>query len=781
MVYCIKKAAVLGAGVMGSGIAAHLAGAGIPVCLLDMAPASLTPEEETRGMALQAPEVRNRIARLAKERVSSPRSRALYDPDLASLITVGNFADHLNLLQECDWIIEAVVENPGVKESLLLAAAKHRKPGAIVSTNTSGVSINALAEKLPDEMRQHFLGTHFFNPPRYMKLLEIIPARDCLPEVAEFMADFLTKRLGKGVVFAKDTPAFIANRIGSYSSLLVLQMAGKSSFNLLEIDRITGPVLGRPKTGTFRTFDLVGLDTVANVSAYLMKTLRNTQELEVIRSAELLRPLTAKGFLGDKTKQGFYRKIKTGTDTQTYVWDFAKEDYVEAPTVTTPGTDAALKERDLPQKLRALLYGSAEDSVFAWNLVKRLLLFTAGLVPEISNDYKEIDKAIVWGFNWEAGPFQIWDAIGLEESVRRMESEGEIIPDWVKQRMAAGLQRFYFGSADTPYIRLGSSKYPVVMKNPDASLLEIGDDVVCLQFTSKNNTMTDKITDLLENTLQALEKNYLGLVIANQSKNFSPGVDLGLVGGFIADRNWTELERVIARGQLIHQRLKYFGKPVVTAPYGMTLGAGAEIVLHSHGISAHAETYIGLVEAGAGVVPSSGGCKELLLRRMAPLSGMQGADIMPAVKKAWETIVMCKVSGSAHEAMKMGFLRKSDSIVMGQDYLVDQAKDAVLYISENGFRPFQKKDIIVAGTTGRAALEMVTYNMVEGGFSSAYDGLIANRIAHILCGGSVPYGTLVPEEQILDLEREAFLSLCGEEKTQQRIAHFIKTGKLLKN
>lgn len=779
MDFNINKVAVLGAGVMGAGIAAHIVGAGIPVCLLDIAPKELTEKEKAKGLTLESPKVRNRFSQLGKDRVTNPKNRAIYDKDFGNMIEVGNFSDNMDMLKDCDWIIEVIVENLDIKKRFMKQVNEYRKLGTIVSSNTSGVSINRIVEDMPMEFKKHFLGTHFFNPPRYMKLFELIPGTDTLPEIVDFMTVFGTKRLGKGVVIAKDTPNFVGNRIGTYAIVNTIQLMEKYGYDIPKIDQLTGTVIGRPKSATFRTLDMVGLDIFHHVAGNVINNIDDKGEKKEFTVPEFVVNLIEKGYLGDKTKQGFYKKVRTEKGKQTLVWDVEKLEYIP---LVRPKVEAVEKAKKEDNKLEALVFGETEENKFAWEAIKNVLLYSARKIPGITDDYKQIDNAMKWGFNWELGPFAIWDAIGFIKSVERMKLEGENIPKWIEDRIANNQSKFYDESnLKTPYITISSPNNKIVKENKDAALVDIGDGILCLQFKSKGNTVTDEVMDMMYESVEEVEKNYKGLVIGNQSKNFSAGANLMLVGKLANEKKWKALEAMVNKFQKANMAIKYCRKPVVAAPYGMTLGGGAEITMHSHEVTAHAETYMGLVEVGVGLVPAGGGTKELLVRSIEDLGKVNNGEIISHVKKAWERIATAKVSSSGYDAIKKGYMRKCDKVVMSKEYLIDEAKARALYLAESGFRPLQQKSIKVLGTSGKASLQYVIDFMIRGGFISEYDAYIADKIAHILTGGKVPAGVKVTEEQILELEKEAFVSLCGEEKTLQRIEHMLSKGRPLRN
>lgn len=775
----MKKVCVLGAGTMGSGIAAHIVGAGIPVCLLDIAPKELTEKEKAKGLTIDSFQVRNRFAIAGKERVTNPKTKSIYEKTLGDMIQVGNYDDNMDMLRECDWIIEVIVEDLEVKKNFMKQIDKYRKKGTIVSSNTSGVSIDKIVEDMPLEFRQHFLGTHFFNPPRFMKLFELIPGKDTLPEIGRFMADFATERLGKGIVLAKDTPNFVANRIGTYALENVIQLMDKYGYDIPKLDQLTGPIIGRPKSATFRTIDMVGLDIFYHVIGNVINNIDDEGEKEQLKIPKVVEDLIVKGYLGDKTKQGFYKKVKTENRTQTLVWDVKKGDYVPVIKEKVEAVEKAINEEN---KLKAIVFGEAEENKFVWELIKNVLLYSARKVPEIAEDYREIDNAMMWGFNWEIGPFAIWDAIGFEESIKRMKQEGEDIPKWIQERLDNGKFKFYdLNKLDMPYIIISSPKNLVVKENNGAALVDIGEGVACLQFKTKGNTITNDVIEMINLSVEEVEENYKGLVIGNQSKNFSPGANLADIGKWISNKEWKSIENMCDAFQKANMTLKYCRKPVVAAPYGMTLGGGAEITMHTYKVAAHAETYMGLVELGVGLIPAGGGTKELLTRSIQESGNVSIGEVLPSLRKAWNTIVMKKVSGSAHDAMKKGYLRNSDLIVMNKDYLIDEAKKMVIYLADIGFRPLQKKGVTVLGTTGRAALQYDTDFLQRGGFITEYDAYIANKVVYVITGGNVSKGVILTEDQILQLEKEVFLSLCGEEKTKQRIDYMLRYGKQLRN
>lgn len=798
----IKKTAVLGAGVMGSAIAAHLANVGIPSLLLDIVPPEMTEEEKKRGLTFQSPEVRNRFATLGKKRVQESRPASLYLKDDAELISIGNLEDHLSLISQADWIIEAIIEDLHTKRELFKKLLPFLKEGAVVSSNTSGISIQKMVEGLPKDFEERFLGTHFFNPPRYMKLLEIIPAKSTSQTVVERIAQVGERILGKGVVFAKDTPNFIANRIGAFATAITMRTTIEEGYLIEEVDQITGPAMGRPKLATFKLADLVGLDVMAHVSKNLYESLPEGEEREYFKFSPFFQQMIKNQWLGQKTKQGFYKKIKQDGKEETLVLDYEKLQYRPQKKVSLPSVEMGKNIEDVRERIKALVGSSDRGGLFAWKILKKTLLYSAEKIPEISDDLVNVDRAMKWGYNWELGPFEIWDAIGLKSSLKRMEKEGETLPPLVENLLNKGYSSFYEKKeGKTFYFDLGTGQYqPIeekpeiillpslkerkktILSNPGASLIDLGDGVACLEFHSKMNTIGADTIQMMRDSLKVVEEQFDGLVIGNQAENFSAGANLMLILFEIQDENWDDLEFSVKAFQDTLMGIKYFEKPVVAAPFGLTLAGGCEICLASSRVQAAAETYMGLVEVGVGLIPAGGGTKEMVLRCMEGIPAGVEVDLLPFVRKAFETVAMAKVATSAKEAQQMGYMRYTDKITINRDYLLHDAKRTVLDMVRDGYRPPRpKKSIKVMGEKGYALLQMGLFYMREGGYISEYDEHVAKKIAHIMTGGNLPDGTEVSEQYLLDLEREAFLSLCGEPKTQARIEHMLKTGKPLRN
>ncbi len=800
----IEKAAVLGAGTMGAQIAAHLANAGVPTILLDIAPKELTAEEKAKGLILDSKEVRNRIARAGFEAAKKAKPAAFFTPATAALVSIGNFADDLAKLKDRDLIIEAVVENLEIKRGLFELVEQHRRPGSIIASNTSGIPLRQLAEGRSEDFRAHFLGTHFFNPPRYMHLVEIIRTEWTKPEVSCFMFGFLDQRLGKGVVVAKDRPNFIANRIGTFGAMVTIKTMLEEGYSIEEVDKITGQAVGRPKTATFRTFDLVGLDVFGHVVKNLFEALPEDDERDVFIAPEFLTQMIGKGILGNKTRGGFYKRQKgEGGKQEIWTLDHATIEYRPAEKVKLPALDMAKNIEDLPERIKALVWSKDRVGAFLWKTMSRTFRYAANHIPEIADTLVEVDRAMRWGFNWELGVFETWDAIGVEKSVARMKEEGQPIPLNVQKLLDAGAksfykkhdgQQFYFDFVTEQYLPLAEQpgvtvlksvkdRTGVIKKNSGASLIDIGDGVACLEFHSKMNAIGGDTLQMLKFALGEVEKNFVGLVVGNQGANFCVGANIMLMLMEAQEENWDELDMMARAFQASTMSLRYSPKPVVVAPFNMVFGGGCEMVLHADRVRAAAETYIGLVEVGVGIIPAGGGTKELLLRTLDSIPGnVDDADAFPFVKRAFETIALAKVATSAEEARTFGFLSADDTISMNGDRLIADAKKEVLSLAASGYvEPQPRTDIRALGNAALATLKLGIHQMKRGGYISDHDALIGEKLARILTGGDLNHETRVSEQYLLDLEREAFLSLAGTRKTQERLAAMLKTGKPLRN
>jgi len=810
----IHKVAVLGAGTMGARIAAHFANAGVPGYLLDIVP----PDAD--GPA------RNKIAVAGLEAAKKSKPAAFFEPALARLVTVGNLEDDLKHLSEVDWIIEAVVENLEIKRALLKKVEAVRKPGTIVSTNTSGLPVAKIAEGFSDDFRKSWLGTHFFNPPRYMRLLEIIATPETDRAAIEAVTHFSDVNLGKGVVFAKDTPNFIANRIGTFSVLNVMRLMQEMDLSIEDVDALTGDAVGWPKSATFRTIDLVGLDILGHVVGNMEKSGGQENTSHPSPLPDFYKQMLERKWLGDKTKGGFYKRgvgrapspANAGKEDDRLALDWKTLEYRPRQKAKFPALEMAKNIEDTGARLRMLLglEGSPQRGdkagAFLWSVLSDLWNYSANRVPEISDSIVEIDRAMRLGFNWKLGPFELWDAAGIEATVARMKKEGRAVAGNVEQLLAGGKKSWYLddpkAASGRVYFDLRSAKYApvevpqgvwsvevakksngVVKKNSGASLIDLGDGVACIEFHSKMNSLGGDIVSLISQTLKpgGPGDGFDAFVITNDADNFSVGANVMLLLMSVQEEEWDEVDLAIRQFQGMTQAIKFSPKPVVVAPFGLCLGGGTEITLHAAARQPHAELYAGLVEVGVGLLPGGGGCKEMLLRAVDSAAAIrpgrgESIELMEAMKKAFETIATGKVATSAHEARSLGFLHESDNITMNRERVLADAKARALELVRAGYEPPQPRtDIPAPGENVLAALRLGVHIMRQGEYISDHEVKIATRVAEVLCGGNVTPGTPVSEQYILDLEREAFKSLCGERKTQERIQYTLKTGKTLRN
>ena len=811
----IHKVAVLGAGTMGARIAAHFANAGVPSYLLDIVP----PDADAA--------TRNKIAEAGLEAAKRSKPAAFMDASLARLITIGNFDDDLKKLAEVDWIIEAVVENLEIKRTLLRKVEAIRKPGTIVTTNTSGLPVGKIAEGFSDEFRRAWFGTHFFNPPRYMRLLEIIPTPEADAAAIEAVSRFCDVQLGKGVVLAKDTPNFIANRIGTFSVLNVMRLMQEMDLTVEDVDALTGQAVGWPKSATFRTIDLVGLDILGHVVGNMEKAGGQERPPHASALPDFYKQMLERKWLGDKTKGGFYKKAKSaeGKEDERLALDWKTLEYHPRQKPKFAALDMAKNIEDTSARVRMLLglEGSGPQKgdkagAFLWSALSDLWNYSANRVPEISDSIVEIDRAMRLGFNWELGPFELWDAAGVEATVARMKSEGTPVAANVEKLLESGQRSWYADDAKSPsgrkYWDLQSKGYlpvevpagvwsvtvakksnGVVKKNSGASLVDLGDGVGCIEFHSKMNSLGADIIGLIVQTLKpgGPGDNFEAFVITNDAANFSVGANLMLLLMSVQEDEWDDVDLAIRQFQGMTQAIKFSAKPVVVSAFGLCLGGGTEISLHAAARQPHAELYTGLVEVGVGLLPGGGGCKEMLLRAVDGAAALRGGkasgdalagsiEMLEAMKRAFETIATAKVATSAHEARGFGFLNESDGITMNRERVLSDAKSRALELLRAGYEPpVPRTDIPAPGESLLATLRMGVHLMRQGDYITEYEVKLATKIAEVLCGGKVTPGTPVSEQYILDLEREGFKSLCGEKKTQERIQYTLKTGKTLRN
>jgi len=799
----IHSAAVLGAGTMGARIAAHFANAGLSCLLLDIVPKDAAVSD------------RNKIVAAGLEAAKKSKPAAFYTPSVASRISIGNFEDDLARISDADWIIEVVAENLEIKRHLLAKVAQHRKPGSIVTTNTSGLPVHLIADGLPEEFQQHWAGTHFFNPPRYMKLVEVVPGPKTAPEVLDTLSDFCDRRLGKGVVFAKDTPNFIANRIGTFSMLNALRLMSALGMTIEEVDACTGPAVGWPKSATFRTADIVGLDVLMHVVRNIYETAPHDESREAYKVPAFVEEMAKRNWLGDKTGQGFYKRARGEGEKEILTLDVNTMEYRPSQKARFASIEAGKAIEDAPQRLRALLQPLFEDQKtdkaqqFIWGGLSEMCLYAGRRLPEISDHVVDVDGAMRWGFAWELGPFEMVDAIGLATFAGQVKKEGRALPAVFEKALANGRKGFYeshkgetsvFDLATGSMKRVNEPAGILVLKslketgreverNSGASLIDLGEGVVCCEFHSKMNAIGADLIAMLHKGLKRLETDFDAMVIANQATNFSVGANLMLVLVGAQEQEWDELHMAVKQFQNINLAIKYARKPVVAAPQGMAFGGGCEIGLHSARIHAAGEAYIGLVETGVGLIPGGGGTKEMLIRANEQASSGDDLDLFHALRQVFENIALAKVGTSAEESRELGYLRREDAVSLNRDRLVADAKQTALGLARSGWKPAaaswqegaQTTQIKVLGESFLSAAKMAIHLMMRGGYASDYDAHVARKLANILAGGALTAPQMVSEQYVLDLEREAFVSLCGEKKTQERIAHTLKTGKPLRN
>lgn len=783
MVKSVQRVAVLGAGVMGSTIAGLLAGAGAQVLMLDIVPPELSDEDKAKGLTKESPAFRNKLADEGIKRLQDKRTGMLFSKNQLPYIETGNLEDDIERLAECDWILEVVVERLDIKQSVMKQIAKYRRKGSIVSSNTSGISINAIADGQDKEFRQHFLGTHFFNPPRFMHLFELIPCSDTLPEVMEEMARFGETKLGKGIVFAKDTPNFIGNRIGTYASVKTFNLMLEYGFDIPTIDQLTGPVMGHPKSATFRTGDMVGLDVLSNVAGNVSED-KNLSDEERARfeMPQFVKDLVEMGSLGDKTRKGFYQR-KRGEDGKRIflVYDVDKKDYVEFDRPKFSEVGEAMRSDN---KYAAFVEGDTKFHEFAWELQRDIMLYAAEMVPEITEDYTMIDKAMNWGYNWEAGPFQTWDAIGVEKVIERAQKDGCTIPAWVLERVESGKKTFYEPDYKSiPYIEINDTEMPILKGNEDAQIRDMGDGVLFFEFISMGNSISQKTMEVFDMAFEELDaKDYRGMVIGNNGNNFSVGANVVEIAFGMQEKEWGQIEAGVKKYQDTNMAMKYSRKPIVAAPHNQILGGGCEIVMHANAVTPCVESYIGLVEVGVGLLPGAGGNKELLIRYNEQVNGTDNNDMLKALIGAFQAIATATVATNGFDAIDKNYMNaKNTKVIMNPNARFEEGKKKVLQLDADGYMPPAKAQVKVLGDFGRGALAVGLNDMLVGNFVSEYDKHIASKIAWVLTGGNVVPGTIVSEQYLLDLEREAFLSLCGEDKTMARIEHMMVEGKPLRN
>jgi len=801
----IKKVAVLGSGVMGSRIACHFAGIGVPVLLLDIAPKDLTDAEKAKGLSLEHPAVKNRIVNDALAAALKSNPSPVFTKDVVKKIRTGNFTDNMKDIAQCDWVIEVVVERLDIKQQVFTEVEKYRKPGTLITSNTSGIPIHLMAEGRSEDFKKHFCGTHFFNPPRYLRLLEIIPTPHTDPAIVDFLMHYGDLFLGKTTVLCKDTPAFIANRIGVYSIMLIFQLIDKLKLTIDEVETLTGPIFGRPKSATFRTADVVGIDTLVKVARGVAENCPNDEQKNVFTIPAWLEKLVANNWLGDKTGQGFFKKIK-GKSGESEILSLNLETLEYGPRQKTKfaTTEAAKPIDDLRSRMKMMIAGTDKAGEFYRQFHYGLFAYISNRIPEISDELYRVDDAMMAGFGWETGPFEGWDVFGVEATIPKIEAAGYSVAAWVKEMLAAGSKTFYkvengqklaYSPVQKKYIPTetvqedGQSAFIVmknfenqtVWKNSACRTYHLGDDVLGLEWYTKFGTIGGEVLEGIQKSIALAEEKYKGVVIANEGSNFSAGANVGMIFMLAIEQEYDELDMAVRMFQNTMMRARYSSVPVVVAPHALTLGGACELSLHSDKVCPAAETYIGLVELGVGLIPGGGGTKEFALRAADEMHEDEPETI--TLKNRFLTIATAKVATSAFEGFDMGILRKGhDEVVINPSRRIAEGKKSVLEIYDSGYQvPVQRSDVKVLGRSALGALYAGINGMWRANYATDHDVVVAKKLAYVMCGGDLSEPGLVTEQYLLDLEREAFVSLCGEKKTLERIQSVIKGGKPVRN
>ena len=798
----IRKVAVLGSGVMGSRIACHFAGTGVQVLLLDRAPTELTDAEKAKKMALDHPVVKNRIVNEALSAAIKANPSPVYNSTVVKRIQTGNFTDNMKDITACDWIIEVVVERLDIKQSIFSEVEKFRNPGTLITSNTSGIPIHLMTEGRSEDFKKHFCGTHFFNPPRYLRLLEVIPTPHTDPDVTQFLLEYGDLHLGKTTVLCKDSPAFIANRVGVFSIMAIFKLMDKLGLNIDQIETLTGPIIGRPKSATFRTADVVGLDTLVKVASGVYENCPEDEARDIFQIPEWLKKMISNNWLGDKTGQGFFSKKKSPTgEREIFTLDLKTLEYKPRQKVSFPGVETAKPMDDLKERLKILIRGTDISADFYRQFHYQLFSYTSHRIPEISDELYRVDDAMRAGFGWEIGAFETWDLFGVAETISKMESAGYKVAGWVKEMIAAGFGNFYkvengeklvyspgkkkYISAVTgdprAFIVMRNFENQTIWKNSAAHLYHIGDEVLGLEWYTKFGTIGGEVLEGIQRSIGIAEEKYKGLVIANEAANFSAGANVGMIFMLAVDQEFEELDMAVRLFQNTMMRARYSAIPVVVAPQGLTLGGACELSLHADKVVPAAESYIGLVELGVGLIPGGGGTKEFTLRASDELHADEPETI--TLKNRFFTIATAKVSTSAMEAFDLGILKTGrDYVSINPDRRIADAKNAVVEMYQDGYTaPTQRTDIKVLGRSALGALYAGIHGMWRGNYATDHDVLVARKLAYVMCGGDLSEPSQVSEQYLLDLERQAFLSLCGEKKTLERLQSVIKSGKPVRN
>lgn len=796
----IRKVAVIGSGVMGSRIAAHFAGIGVEVLLLDIIPRELTEEDKAKGVTIDNPGWRNRVVDTAWEATMKAKPSALYTKEVAKRIITGNIEDDLHKISECDWVMEAVIERLDIKQQVFEKIEQHRKEGTLITTNTSGIPIHMMAEGRSEDFKKHFCGTHFFNPPRYLRLLEIIPAPDTKQEVVDFLMEYGDRFLGKTTVLCKDTPAFIANRVGVFGFMAVFHAMQELGLSIDETDALTGTIMGRPKSATFRTGDVVGLDTLVHVAKALPENVPDDEAKDIFKIPDFINKMIENKWLGDKTGQGFYKKVKgEGGKSEILTLNPETMEYAPKQKPKFATIETAKPLENLEQRLKALYNGKDKAGEFYRMFHHMLFAYASNRIPEIANELYKIDDALKAGFGWEIGAFESWDALGVKKVLDAIKADGLQPAAWVNEMLESGNETFYITeNGERKYYDIPTKSYKVlpaaksfiilehlddkvVWENSACKLYDIGDDVVALRWNTKMNSIGGEVLSGVQKAVAIAEEQYKGLVIANTGSNFSAGANVGLIFMFAVEQEYDELNMAVRQFQSTTMRLRYSSVPVVVAPHGMTLGGGCEMCLHADSVQAAAESYIGLVELGVGLIPGGGGTKEMVLR--ASDRNIKEDVELNYLQQLFINIGTAKISTSAHEAYGLSYLKEGkDNISINPDRRIAEAKRKVIQLHEAGYtQPVERTDIKAQGRGGLGPLMAGVHGMWRGKYISDHDKKIAEKLAHVMCGGDLTQPTLVSEQYLLDLERETFLSLCGERKTLERLQSILQTGKPLRN
>ena len=797
----IRKVAVLGSGVMGSRIACHFANIGCEVVMLDIVPRELNEVEQKKGVSQDSPAFRNRIVNDALKFALKSNPSPIYRKSFASRIVTGNFDDDMSKISDCDWIIEVVIERLDIKQQVFTNVEKFRKPGTLITSNTSGIPIHMMLDGRSEDFKTHFCGTHFFNPPRYLQLFEVIPTPSTSQEVIDFFMDYGQRYLGKKAVLCKDTPAFIANRVGVYSIMSLFHAVEEMGLTVDEVDKLTGPIMGRPKSATFRTCDVVGLDTLVHVANGLKSNCPDDEENHLFDMPDYISKMVENDWLGSKSKQGFYKKIKDENGkSQILSLDLNTLEYKPKERVKFPTLEMAKPIDDLKQRTKMLLMGMDKAGEFYRKIFGGLFAYVSNRLPEITDDLYKIDDALKAGFGWELGPFETWDILGLDQGLKLIADNNKEVAAWITEMKDAGFTSFYkiekgaklyFDTQTKSYKTIPGTEGMVILDvlraenkvwgNSDTTLVDLGDGILNLEFHTKMNTIGGGVIEGINKAIDLAEKEYAGLVISNTGQNFSAGANVGMIFMMAIEQDFDELNFAVKAFQDTTMRIRYSNIPVIIAPHNMALGGGCEIAMHADKVVAHAELYMGLVEFGVGLIPGGGGSKEFAKRLSDELNA--GDIKINRLRDRFLTVGQAKVSTSAYEAFDLGYLREGiDEIVVSREHQLTRAKEVALLMANEGYiAPKREKNIKVLGQEGLGIVYVGAHSMLSGKYISEHDSLISQKLGFVLCGGDLSENTVVSEQYLLDLERKAFLELCTEKKTLERLESIVKKGKILRN